>query len=101
MTNDLPLIPDGLGPEQARKLLRCSSATFARWSRDGRLPPDGWRIYKHPDGPRQWREVRGRAWHPETIEAAKQNVSRWWREDAEADKARREAWQRRQAKEKK
>lgn len=96
MTKNLPYLPDGLGPTQVRKALRCSPATLERWVRDGRLPPDGKRIYRHPDGPRRWSEVIGRAWLPETIETAKEVLHNWYFADHEADKAQREAWQKQQ-----
>lgn len=69
----------GLSPTAVREILGCSRTELDRWAADGRLPADGERFY-HGVGPRGgsgW----GRAWLPETVEAAQSRVDAWRQQD--------------------
>lgn len=70
----------GIGPTKAAAVLGCTKTELDRWAADGRLPSDGERFFHGigPLGGSKW----GRAWLPETLEAALQNVDEWRRIDA-------------------
>ena len=70
-----------LSPTAVREILECTSAELDRWAGDGRLSPDGQRHYYGvgPLGGYRW----GRAWKPETVSAAKKNVTGWRAQDVQ------------------
>lgn len=82
-------IEDGLFAREVREELGCTSAELNMWAFDGRLPPDGVKDFARPSE-LGWHVVSGRAWRPETIEAAKAKVERWRAEEEAAleEKAR-------------
>ena len=70
----------GLSPTAVRDALACSVAELDRWAEDGRLPPDGERLYigVGPRGGNKW----GRAWLSETVHNAKACVDQWRARDS-------------------
>jgi hypothetical protein len=67
----------GLSPSRVREMLGCTRSELDRWASDWRLPPDGEKFYANIS-PRRW----GRAWLAESIEAAKDSVGEWRKQDA-------------------
>ena len=69
----------GMSPAEVRETLECSATELDRWSKDGRMPPDGERFYYGvgPCGGSKW----GRAWLPTTIGTSKALVKQWRLED--------------------
>lgn len=63
-----------------REALDCTSAEPNQWAFGSRLPPDGVMDFTKPSE-LGWHVMTGRAWRPETVEAAKGKVEQWRAEE--------------------
>jgi hypothetical protein len=71
-----------LGATGVREALGCSLTELNRWAADGRLPPDGQRWFYLGYEYAGRRGVWGRAWLPETVGKAAEQVAAWREQDA-------------------